>query len=148
MIVRPYTLTAPIFLQAIVCLVSCTAPQSGRPLPGRSAAFLSHGEPWEKDLVRSVAPVYSHDNRAAYRQGSGVFHVSIDWSTGSVLQVTVKKSTGYASLDSAAIRALQQWQFRPASWRILDIPVDFKMANSHQDYYEKVRKAQQQQRQL
>jgi len=98
--------------------------------------------------VRSAAPVYSHDDRAAQRHGSGVFHVTIDWSTGSVLQVTVKKSTGYASLDGAAVRALQQWQFRPASWRSLDIPVHFKMATSHQDYYEKVRKAQQQQRQL
>ena len=95
-----------------------------------------------------MAPVYSHDDRAAWRQGDGLFHVVIDWNTGAVVVVNVKKSTGYQSLDNAAVHALKQWRFRPGSWKTLDIPVDFKMGRTHADYHEKVRKAQQQERQL
>jgi len=92
--------------------------------------------------------MYSREDRAARRQGLGLFHLTLDLRTGSVVQVTVKKSTGYATLDAAALRALKQWRFRPGSWNTLDIPVDFKMSKTHQDYFEDVRKAQQHERQL
>jgi outer membrane biosynthesis protein TonB len=72
----------------------------------------------------------------------------VDLSTGSVAQVTVRKSTGYKTLDAAAVRALKRWRFKPGSWKTLDIPLDFKMGRSHEDYLEKVHKAQQQERQL
>ncbi len=132
----------------IVCFAGC-ALQPTRSVPSSgSEAFASYHEPWQKDLVQSVAPVYSRSDRAAGRQGRGIFHLTLDFSTGSVVQVTVRKSTGYATLDSAAVRALEQWRFKPGSWKTLDIPVAFKMGRSHQDYLEKVRRAQQQERQL
>src|SRR5262249_13684452 len=120
MIARPCKLVPLVVLQStILCLPGHAAPQT-QSAPRGSAAFAPYHAAWQKDLLRSVAPVSSHDNRAVYRQGSGVFHLTIEWSTVSVLQVTVKKSTGYVSLDGAAVRALQQWRFRPASWRSLD----------------------------
>jgi hypothetical protein len=137
---------------SVVCLTSCTTtPQSSQPsqpVPSGSAAFAPYNEPWQKDLIHSVAPVYSFDDRAAWRQGCGLFHLVLERSTGAVVQVTVKKSTGYATLDASAIQALKQWRFRPGSWKTLDIPVDFTMARTKADYREKVRQYQQQQREL
>ena len=149
MIARLWTiLAASLLALSISWLISCTASPPTPTVPRGSAAFASFNAPWQKDLVWSVAPVYSHDDRAAWRQGGGVFHVVIDWNTGAVVAVSVKKSTGHPSLDNAAVQALKQWRFRPRSWKTLDIPVDFKMGRTHADYREKVRKAQQQQRQL
>jgi TonB family protein len=144
-----HRLIATVWLQAVfVYFVGCTAPQATQPVPSGSAAFVSFDEPWQKDLVRSVAPVYSFNDRRWPRQGGGLFHLLIDWSTGSVVQVTVKKSTGHATLDNAAVRALKQWRFRPGSWKALDVPVNFTMTRSHVEYRENVRNYQQQWRQL
>jgi len=132
----------------IVCFAGCVGIQPTRSVSSGSAAFASYHEPWQKDLVRSVGPVYSGEDRVARRQGCGVFHLTLDLNTGSVVQVTVRKSTGYATLDAAAVQGLKQWRFKPGSWKTLDIPVEFKMGKTHQDYIEKVRRAQQQERQL
>ena len=149
MIARVHTLIAAVLFHGVViCLTGCTAPQATQAVPSGSAAFASFAEPWQKDLVRSVAPVYSYSDRAAWRQGSGVFHLVIDRSTGSVVQVSVPKSTGYPTLDNAAVAALKQWRFRPASWKTLDIPVHFRMASTHEQYRQRVRHGQQQARQL
>src|SRR4051794_36157554 len=115
MIVHHQNFTAAILLSGAVCLAGCAAPQGAAPVPNGSAAFASMDEPWQKDLVRTVPPVYPYNDRAAWREGAGVFHLVLD-STGSVLQVTVKRSTGQWSLDKAAMSALKQWRFRPGSW--------------------------------
>jgi len=140
-------LVAPALFAAAWVLSSCAAaPQATRSVPHGSAAFASLDEAWQKDLIRSVPPIYPYNDRAAWREGAGVFHLALD-PAGSVRQVTVTRSTGQWSLDKAAIAALKQWRFKPGSWKSLDIPVAFKMA-SHAGYYDEVRKAQQQGRQL
>ena len=141
-------LLAVVFYGARVCLGSCAAPQATQPVPNDSAAFIPREERWQRDLVHTVAPVYSFADRAAWRQGRGIFHVILDRSTGSVVQVAVKQSTGHATLDASAIQALKQWRFRPGSWDAVNVPVTFKMARTREEYREKVRQHQQQQRQL
>ena len=152
MIVRsPRLRFALLFYGSVVCLTGCTTGPQSQPaqsVPSDSAAFAAYNEPWQKDVIHTVAPVYSFDDRAAWRQGRGLFHLIIERDTGAVVQVTVKKSTGYATLDTSAIQALKQWRFRPGSWKTLDIPVDFRIARTKADYREKVRQYQQQQRQL
>ena len=132
----------------IVLLVSCMAPEAARSVPHGYAAFAPKSQPWQKDLVRSVPPVYSDQDRAAWRQGTGIFHLVLDSTTGAVVQVSIRKSTGYPTLDSAAVSALKQWRFRPGSWKTLDIPVQFRRASSHQQYRERIREDQEWGRQL
>jgi periplasmic protein TonB len=143
------TITTTIFVALSACWLSgCAAPQESATAPSGSAAFARFDEPWQKDLIQSTPPAYSRADRAAWRQGRGVFHLTIDSQTGRVRDVTVKQSTGHSTLDAAAVAALKQWRFRPGSWRQLDIPVTFKRSRTHNEYIERVRDAQQHQRTL
>ena len=128
--------------------VGCTAPSASRGIPSGSAAFVRFDEPWQKDLVESTPPVYSRADRAAWREGRGVFHLTLDSQTGRVVNVIVKRSTGHGTLDAAATAALRKWRFRPGSWRQLDIPVNCEMARTRAQYLQRVREAQQHQRSL
>jgi TonB family protein len=128
--------------------VGCATSPQARSGSSRSAAFVAFDEPWQKDLVTSVPPAYSLADRAAWRQGRGLFHLTLDSKSGAVLQVTVKKSTGHRTLDESAVTALRQWRFRPGTWTSLDIPVAFVMAKSETNYSEWVRRSQKQGRRL
>jgi TonB family protein len=94
--------------------------------------------------MKSVQPEYPRADRVARHQGIGLFHVTIDLKTGSVVQVTMKKATGYSTLDAAAIHALKQWRWKPGTWRALDVPLRFQMAATHADYVNRVHQLEEQ----
>jgi protein TonB len=58
-------------------------------------------------------------------EGSGVFTVNINSKTGLVTSVSVKKSTGWAVLDKAAIDALRRWKFKTPTKSSVEVPIDF-----------------------
>jgi TonB family protein len=58
-------------------------------------------------------------------QGSGIFLVSIDSKTGVVTAVSVKKSTGWATLNNAAMAALRRWKFKTPSPLNAEVPMTF-----------------------
>ena len=58
-------------------------------------------------------PVYPPGARKAGEEGTALVELSID-ETGAVVSVTLGASSGYADLDAAALRGLQQWRFSPA----------------------------------
>ena len=126
MIVPTRSLIAASLIEGIiVCFAGCVGIQPTRSVSSGSAAFASYHEPWQKDLVRSAGPVYPGEDRRSRRQGCGVFHLTLDL-TDSVVQVTVRKSTGYATLDAAAVQALKQCVLKPGSWKTLYIPIEFR----------------------
>ena len=131
---------------SIISLIGCAGSSDFEAAARGSSAFVPLDTAWQKDLVHSVAPRYSYDDRRHWRQGRGIFHVTIDFSTGSVVQVTVKKSTGYPTLDNAAIEAWRQCRFTPGTWRTIDVPVTFVMAKTQDDYLHKVRAYRERQR--
>jgi periplasmic protein TonB len=151
MIMRSFTLSLLVVLGTCT-FVGCSAvPGSApgsSPVPSGSAAFAGRDEPWQKDLVESVPPAYSHADRAAWREGRGVFHITVDRQSGRVRKVAVKQSTGHRTLDAAAVAALSRWRFRPGSWQELDVPVNFRMAKTHREYIERVRHDQQRLRRI
>ena len=79
-----------------------------------------------------ATPVYTPQPRypAAASQhglrGSGIFECNLR-PDGTVISVTVVKTTGYDILDQAAISAFQQWRFKPGASKTVRIPVNFKM---------------------
>jgi TonB family protein len=87
-----------------------------------------HKQPsWMKDLVKQPGPEYPYQARAHHWQGSGLFRIDIDVKTGVPRQVTIVHSTGTSMLDTAAMRALKKWRFKPETWKSIDIPVTFEM---------------------
>ena len=79
-----------------------------------------------------ATPVYTPQPRypaAAYQHGlggSGILECNLR-PDGTVVSVTVVRTTGYGILDKAAISAFQQWRFKPGASKTVRIPVNFKM---------------------
>jgi TonB family protein len=82
---------------------------------------------WFKDCIRPVAPDYPYSARAAHQVGEGYFRLQVDLKTGAVTQIKVIRSTGFNTLDAAALAALRKWRWKPGKWREVDIPVLFKL---------------------
>lgn len=84
-------------------------------------------EPWIADRIVYRHPEYPYDDRARYHQGDGLFRITLDPKTGLVTQVTVIKSTGFASLDNSAVAAIRKWRWKPGRWKEVDMPIRFQM---------------------
>ena len=76
------------------------------------------------DATYAPRPDYPYEARSRRVTGSGLFRLAIG-NTGQVTQVTTSKSTGNATLDVPAVRAFQQWRFKPGKWKEVIIPVAF-----------------------
>ncbi len=61
-----------------------------------------------------------------------MLHVNVS-AEGMPIAVTVAESSGYATLDTAALAAVQQWRFVPASRggmpipALAEVPVRFRL---------------------
>ncbi len=89
--------------------------------------------PWIDDAIKKVAPQYPYEARSRHQTGSGLFRITLNLSTGSVMKATVIKSTGFPAnpqwasrvLDHAAGSALVQWRWKPGKWKEIDLPITF-----------------------
>jgi periplasmic protein TonB len=83
----------------------------------------------------NILPDYPPSANEAGWEGTVMLRVEVlpDGSAGSV---SVKRSSGYAILDDAALRAVQRWRFRPAMdgnfpiRSVVDQPVTFNLNTS------------------
>jgi periplasmic protein TonB len=79
-------------------------------------------------------PVYPEVARRRGQQGRVLLQVNVA-ANGTPLGVTVAQSSGFASLDDAALRAVEQWRFVPATRggtavpAIAEVPVRFRLTN-------------------
>lgn len=86
-------------------------------------------------LLRRIQPVYPLQARRAGVEGSVLLTVAVR-SDGRVGSVVLANSSGSGLLDSAAMRAVRKWSFRPATLNgkavnsELRVPVRFQLRNS------------------
>lgn len=81
--------------------------------------------PWMDDLIKKVQPDYSKFDRMRRNAGFGLYRVTLDVKTGAVRKVSVTQSTGVATLDDSAMKALSQWLWKPEKWKEIDVPIAF-----------------------
>jgi protein TonB len=80
------------------------------------------------------APVYPEIARQRGEQGRVVLRVSVS-AGGMPLGVAVMDTSGYPSLDAAALSAVRQWRFIPATQAgrsvlaVADVPIRFRLDN-------------------
>jgi len=72
------------------------------------------------------APPYPSDALAIGREGKVMLRVAID-ASGRVTAISVYESSGFASLDSAALSTVQRWSFSPARRFGQPIPFEFRV---------------------
>lgn len=84
------------------------------------------------DYLHNPAPVYPEQSRQQGEQGRVLVRVLVT-SAGTVEQVNLRKSSGYAALDSAALETVKNWRFVPAqrgsqvvsAWVV--VPISFSL---------------------
>ena len=95
-----------------------------------------------EDIIKRVAPEYPYEDRRNYHQGKGLYRVFVDLKTGVVTNVITIKSTGWPTLDAAAINAFRRWRLRPGKWRQFDVPMTFRMSRNQEEAMETIRRLQ------
>jgi protein TonB len=75
----------------------------------------------QPDYLRNPPPVYPEQARLEHRQGVVLLRVSVS-ASGNPTFVSLAHSSGHDDFDQAAIRAVRNWKFRPASAGGIDIP--------------------------
>ena len=63
--------------------------------------------------IATPKPEYPYAARYNWIQGSGLYKVRVQTSTGRVKEVTVVTSTKSQLLDQAAVNGLKRWKFKP-----------------------------------
>jgi periplasmic protein TonB len=69
----------------------------------------------QRAAIYSPQPEYPPEALAHHLTGNGMFLMRVHVNSGRVAQVSVVQSTGHTVLDAAAVRALQQWRFKPGA---------------------------------
>lgn len=72
------------------------------------------------------APSYPPEARRLKQQGVTLLHVKVG-ADGSAQEVTLKHSSGFASLDEAALAAVRRWKFEPARLGGNPVPADVEV---------------------
>ena len=65
--------------------------------------------------ISTPQPEYPESARQRRATGSGFFILRVEIKTGQVKEVTIQRSTGDKTLNSAAMQTLRRWQFKPGA---------------------------------
>ena len=92
------------------------------------------------DIITRPDIEYPYEARRSDHQGRGLYRVTLDPKTGWVRNVVVIKSTGWTSLDNAALRGLRQLHLKPGKWKQVEFPFLFTLSRSREEATERVRR--------
>jgi protein TonB len=87
------------------------------------------------DYMRNPPPPYPAEARAAHQEGVVILMVEVN-ASGGAEDVRVKQSSGYRSLDQAALIAVKTWTFHPGTTdgvpvrSEVEVPVRFRLQGS------------------
>jgi TonB family protein len=126
-----------VFLVPRVAEVNPPAPVKKEEAPvfnREAAAFLKQGAISQAmpNYLKNPPPLYPRLARQLGYEGTIILSVEVS-SEGRCTNIQIVKSTGYSILDNAALAAVKQWSFKPASllnvpivvW--VEIPITFKL---------------------
>jgi TonB family protein len=75
-------------------------------------------------------PQYPYEARRQKITGDGIALITIDPSSGNVVDVTMSRSTGNAFLDNAAVIGFRRWRFKPGTVSSVTCPVTFTLTGA------------------
>ena len=109
--------------------VNSGASGSGTALASKGNASFTSAAP---DYLHNPPPEYPEEARLSRQQGVVTLLVDVS-PEGSVLKVSLQRSSGYRRLDEAALRVAKDWKFKPATAAgqpirsQVEVPVRFKL---------------------
>ena len=75
-------------------------------------------------------PEYPYEARRQRLTGAGIATLTIDTTTGAVINVTMARSTGNAVLDNATISGLRRWRFKPGTVSQVQTPITYTLTGA------------------
>jgi TonB family protein len=72
-------------------------------------------------------PVYPYEARRQRVTGTGVALLSIDQTSGAVIDVLMTQSCGNTFLDNSTRDALRRWRFKPGSVTGVQVPITYTL---------------------
>ncbi len=108
--------------------VAKTAPPLVRP-PGNAMPRGPSGSP-KAFALSAPLPEYPYEARRQRLTGSGIAALTIDRASGAVTNVTMARSTGNATLDSATISGLRRWRFKPGTVSQVQTPITYTLTGA------------------
>jgi len=104
----------PLTAQPIVRSIGKTSPAYSGPI--RAA------------VLYGPRPPYPYEARRDHVTGSGIALLTIDPSTGRVIDARMRQSTGSAVLDNVTVDTLRGWRFKPIGMRTVNVPITYTLA--------------------
>jgi protein TonB len=90
-----------------------TAPSNAAPSTTSQVESSAYQEPRSAAYLNNPKPEYPPVSRRLQETGKVLLRVHVDTS-GVATDVEIRNSSGFARLDSAAVKAVWQWRFIPA----------------------------------
>lgn len=109
-------------------------PATGITVVGKVAVFSVD------DIITKPHMEYPNEARRNNHQGRGLYRVFLDPKTGWARNVAVLKSTGWRSLDNAALSGLRELRIKPGKWKQVDFPFLFTLSRSREEATERIRR--------
>jgi protein TonB len=78
-------------------------------------------------MAYAPRPVYPYEARRRRLTGSGVALLTVDQTSGDVIDVIMAQSCGNAILDNSTLDALRRWRFRPGSVTKVQVPITYTL---------------------
>ena len=100
-------------LFALTAMLGCQSAPAGTAEPGKEPVEIA-GDVQRPRPLHQVPPVYPARERANHIEGEVAMKAVID-EKGRVRKVAVAQSSGNKNLDRAALDAVTQWTFQPAT---------------------------------
>ncbi len=81
--------------------------------------------------IFSPRPQYPYEARRMKQTGSGVCVLTIDRSSGNVVDADMAQSTGSPILDNATVSAFKRWRFRPGTpYAKVRVPITYTLTGA------------------
>jgi TonB family protein len=80
--------------------------------------------------ISAPPPEYPYEARRGKIVGDGIALITVNLVTGSVISVSISKTTGSAFLDNAILAGFKRWRFRPGTVSSVACPVSFTLTGA------------------
>jgi TonB family protein len=102
-------------------------PKPIRPVPKAHSGATSNGRAL---ALTAPTPEYPYEARRRNITSSGVVALTVDETSGAVIDAEMEPGTGSSILDQSALRGLRRWRFKAGAPRRVRVPITFTITGA------------------
>ena len=87
-----------------------------------------HSGPVKALTLYAPKPSYPYEARRTGTTGTGVAHLTVNFSSGNVIDAQMSRGTGSTILDQVTLETLRRWRFKPGVAENVDVPITYTLS--------------------